>query len=82
MDGAPLLLLVSWTADGTLVGVDPDGAIHVRVDGETNFLRAGKLPGQPEALHAQDANTIYAAASGALWRSTDGGRTFHAYPSK
>ena len=81
LKGSPLLLLVSWADDGTLVGVDPDGVTYLRPGGETNFLRAGTLPGQPEALHAEDAETVYAAAGGALWRSTDGGRSFHPFPS-
>lgn len=81
LDGAPLLLLVSWADDGTLVGVDPDGVTYVRAADATAFVRAGKLPAGPEALHAEDAETLYAAAGGALWRSTDGGRSFHPYPA-
>ena len=80
LDGAPLLLLVSWADDGTLVGVDPDGVIYLRAASATAFVRAGQLPAGPEALHAEDDSTLYAAAGGALWRSTDGGRSFHSYP--
>jgi len=80
LDGAPLLLLLSWADDGTLVGVDPGGVVFVQAAESETFVRSGELPGPPEALHAQDAKTIYAAAGGALWRSTDGGSSFHAYP--
>lgn len=81
LDGAPLLLLVSWADDGTLVGVDPDGVVFVQSAESETFVRGGELPGPPEALHAQDADTIYASAGGALWRSTDGGRSFQPYPA-
>ena len=81
LDGAPLLLLVSWATDGTLVGVDPDGVTYLRAADATAFIRAGQLPAGPEALYAEDASTLYAAAGGALWRSTDGGRSFHSYPA-
>lgn len=80
IDDAPLLLLVSWAQDGTLVGVSPDSVVHVRPNGKTDFVRAGELPGPPEAFHAENADTIYAAADGALWRSTDAGRTFTPFP--
>lgn len=80
IDGAPLLLLVSWAQDGTLVGVSPDSVIHVRPNGKTDFVRAGELPGRPEAFHAENADTIYAAADGALWRSTDAGSSFSPFP--
>lgn len=81
IEGAPLLHLVSWAGDGTLVGVDPEGAVYLRADDATDFIRAGALPGDPEALYAEDASTLYAAAGGALWRSTDGARSFRPYPS-
>jgi photosystem II stability/assembly factor-like uncharacterized protein len=80
IDGAPMLLLVSWADDGTLVGVDPTGTVYVG-DEPSSLIRAGTLGGQPEALYAADKATIYAAAHGGLVASTDGGKTFAAYPA-
>lgn len=76
LTGAPLLVLVDWAADGTLVGVDPHGAIYASTDAGTSWEARGRLSGPPEALHVEDGQTIYAAASGVVWESNDGGNTF------
>lgn len=78
---APLLLLVDWADDGTLVGLAPDGGVHVSTDRGTTWRERGRLKGAPEALHAQDADRIYAAAAGMVWQSSDGGETFTERPS-
>jgi hypothetical protein len=80
IEGAPLLLLVSWTDDGSLFGVDPNGTVYTSTDGTSDFAEVGELRASPEALHAENRTTIYAAASGGLWASTDGGKTFDSYP--
>lgn len=74
--GAPGLLLVSWTADGSIVGAEPDGTVHVSSDDGVTWQRRGSLDAPPEALDAQTKDEIYAAAGGAVLSSTDGGRTF------
>ncbi|WP_203337764.1 F510_1955 family glycosylhydrolase [Nocardioides limicola] len=81
LEPAPQLLLLSWAEDGTLVGVDPGGTVFVRAPTDAGFTRVGQLAGAPEALYAVDGSTVYAAARGALWRSTDGGATFQPHPS-
>ncbi len=81
VDGAPLLLLVSWADDGALVGVDPNGTVYVGSDGPTSLAKTGTLGGQPEAIEAENKITIYAAADDGLMASTDGGKTFAAYPA-
>ena len=73
---APLLLLVSWAQDGTLVGVGPEGTVYVRVGDGEGWQRRGVLEGPPEALAAVSQDEIYAAADGAVLASTDGGREF------
>lgn len=73
---APLLLLVDWAADNTLVGLGPDGTVYRSTDRGTSWEKRGKLNGTPEALFAEDADTMYAAANAKVWTSTDGGRTF------
>lgn len=80
--GAPALALLSWADDGALVGVDAEGRVHVRPAGEDAWESGGTLAGPPEAIHAVDADTVYAAADGRLWRSTDGGASFSAYPAE
>jgi hypothetical protein len=80
IEGAPLLLLVSWSDDGTLVGVDPAGIVYTS-DDVASFTEVGSLGGDPAALHAADAGTVFASAAGEVWRSVDGGRTFARYPS-
>lgn len=80
LSGAPLLVLVDWAADGTLLGVAPDGAVHVSTDAGTTWKARGRLPGAPEALHVEDADAVYAAAAGTVWESTDGGDSFAERP--
>jgi hypothetical protein len=80
VSGAPLLVLVDWATDGTLLGVAPDGAVHVSTDDGGTWEARGRLAGAPEALHVQDADDVYAAAAGAVWESTDGGNSFTERP--
>ncbi len=80
LSGAPLLVLVDWAADGTLLGVAPDGAVHVSADGGATWEARGRLPGAPEALHVQDADDVYVAVAGTVWASTDGGDSFAERP--
>jgi photosystem II stability/assembly factor-like uncharacterized protein len=76
--GAPLMLLVSWADDGTLVGVGPEGTVYVSTDGGEGWEERGVLDGSPEALAAVNETEMYAAAGGAVLASTDGGRNFTA----
>ncbi len=80
LSGAPLLVLVDWATDGTLLGMAPDGAVHVSTDGGATWKARGRLAGAPEALHVQDADDVYVAAGGAVWESTDGGNSFTQRP--
>ena len=73
--GAPLLLLVSWAEDGTLVGVGPEGTVFVSTGGSEDWEQRGALESSPEALAAVSQNEVYAAAGGTVLLSTDGGRT-------
>ena len=74
--GAPLLLLVNWADDGTLVGAVPDGTIYVSTDDGASWQRRGSLQAAPEALQAVNKDRIYAATSKAVLASTDAGRSF------
>jgi len=74
--GAPLMLLISWADEGTLVGVGPEGTVYVSSDGGEAWEERARLDGSPETLVAVNATEIYAAAGGAVLSSTDGGRNF------
>lgn len=76
LEGAPPLHLVSWPVTGTLFGVAGDGTVHVSADGGESWQQHGQLDGQPHALTATDAETVYAATGSGIYASTDGGRTF------
>lgn len=73
--GAPLLQLVTWTDAGGLVGITPEGTVHVSSDGGTTWSQRGSAGGAPEALTAS-GKQIYAAVEDRIVSSDDGGRTF------
>lgn len=73
---APILLLVTWAEDGTIVGVEPDGTVHASSDDGQSWQQRGSLDAAPQALTATDAGEVFAAVDGAILASTDGGRSF------
>ena len=73
---APLMQLVSWAEDGSLVGVAPDGTVYSSAGEGQSWERRSQLDGGPEALAAVSAEEVYAAAGGAIVLSTDGGDSF------
>jgi len=74
--GAPLLQLVSWAEDGTIVGAAPDGSVHASTDGSQTWQPRGALDAPPHALTATSGEEVFAAVEGAILASTDGGQTF------
>lgn len=74
--GAPLLLLVDWPDDGTLVGVAPDGQVHASEDGGTTWASRGRVNSSPQALDAAEGGRVVVAVDGAIVESTDGGESF------
>lgn len=79
VEGAPLLLLLSWAEDGALVGVSPAGETYLSDDAGAGWSRGGVLGQQPEALLALPGGTVHAVAGSRLLSSDDGGRSFAAY---
>ena len=73
---APLLLLVGWAEDGTLVGIGPEGTVYASPGEAGAWEQRGALESSPEALAAVSQDEIYAAAHGTVLLSTDGGRSF------
>ncbi len=76
LTGAPQLLLVTWPAANTIVGVAPDGAVHVSEDGGSTWQRRGTAGGAPQALTATDSSDIYVATEEGVAVSADGWRSF------
>lgn len=74
--GAPLMLLVSWAEDGSLVGVGPEGTVYTSPGDGQPWEQRAELDARPEALLAVAADEIYVAAGGAILVSTDGGENF------
>lgn len=73
--GAPLLQLVAWTDTGTLVGVHPEGTVHVSSDGGATWQQRGSVDGAPQALTAT-VDEVFVAVADGIVASSDGGRTF------
>lgn len=72
---APELAYVDWPRPGLLVGLAPDGLVHVSTDRGATWKEAGRVPGHAAALEiAEDA--WFAATEEGLYRSTDGGTTW------
>lgn len=79
VEGAPPLALVDWVPGGeTVFGVAVDGGVYRSTDAGGTWERTGELPGNPEALHADEDQLIVVADLHAA-RSTDGGATFDAW---
>jgi hypothetical protein len=77
LEGAPGLQLLTWTENGTLVGVDPNGVVHVSDDGGKTWTERGNAGGQPGAVTATDDQIFVATRDGRVVESTDGGSTFN-----
>ena len=76
LNGAPLLQLVAFAADGGgAVGVAPDGTVYASSDAGQTWTRRGSVGGPPEALGV-NGQEVYVASQGAVVASTDGGATF------
>jgi hypothetical protein len=76
LPGTPVLVLVTWTEEGTLVGVDPNGGVHVSEDGGSTWAERGSAGGQPAAVTATEDQIFVATVEGDILESDDGGATF------
>ena len=76
---APVFLFVSFADDTTIVGMTPNGEVHISRDGGVTWERAGGITGDPYALttRIEDSSLlIVAATSDGLYESSDSGLTF------
>lgn len=72
----PVLVLLSWSEDGTVVGSDPNGGVHVSADGGRTWEVRGSAGGQPAAITADGDDVFVATTDGRIMESDDGGQTF------
>ena len=73
---APVMVLITWTDEGRIVGVDPQGVVHVSDDRGKTWEKRGSTGGQPAALTAQGEQVFVATGDGRIVESSDGGTTF------
>ncbi len=67
----------AWPAAGVLYRLDPGGPLKVSEDGGDSWQDRGSTGGEPQALVAEDPETLYALLlDGTVKRSEDGGRTW------
>lgn len=76
VSGTPVMLLVSWAEDGTIIGAEPDGTVHASTDGGQTWEQRGNLGAAPQALTATGAGEVFAAVDAAILVSNDEGGTF------
>ena len=76
VEGAPALVLITWTDEGTIVGVDQQGVLHVSPDRGKTWEERGSTGGRPAALTAQGDLVFVATGDGRIVESRDGGRGF------
>lgn len=73
----PALAYLSWAPTGTVHGIGLDGALFASTTGGADWQQIGVVPGgRPQALTAT-GTTLLAATAGGVYRSDDGGASFH-----
>ena len=76
VSGSPRLLVLDWPAGGMVVGVAPDGTVHVSQDSAATWTAGGRVTGSPAALATNGEAEVFVATESAIYESTDGGKTF------
>jgi photosystem II stability/assembly factor-like uncharacterized protein len=67
----------AWPSPEALYRLDPGGPLMLSRDGGGKWEQVGSTGGEPQALVAPDARTLYTLLlDGTVKRSTDGGRTW------
>jgi photosystem II stability/assembly factor-like uncharacterized protein len=68
---------LAWPEQDRLYRHDPGGPMMLSSDGGETWEEVGSTGGEPQALFAEDAETLYAALiDGSVKKSADGGRTW------
>jgi photosystem II stability/assembly factor-like uncharacterized protein len=80
---APVVQYAAFASTNDVVGVQPDGSIHVSADGGATWSRKGRINGTIEAIAAvkkQDGTLrMWVATADGVETSADGGTTFAPY---
>lgn len=76
---APELVLIDWASTGELVGLGPDGAVHVSTDSAATWESATQVPGPPQAIDIT-ARRWHVATTSGLYVSTDSGDSWQSVP--
>ena len=76
LPSTPVLALLTWTEEGTVVGVDPNGGVQVSEDDGQTWTERGNAGGPPAALTATADDVYIATRDGRVVASSDGGATF------
>lgn len=78
LDGSPGLL--AWPSPEQLFVVEASGRVAISEDGGRAWVAAGRVPGEPAAIHAASAEELYVALhDGSILWSRDGGGSFTEY---
>lgn len=77
---APVMVLVDWAEDGSLVGVDPSGQVFT-ADDPDSWTTRGTVDGAVQALTTGSQGAVYVTTADALLRSDDGGESFRTVSS-
>ncbi len=73
--GAPLLVRVDFTSQGRLVGLDPDGTVHVS-DDLTQWTTADTVEGEVQAMTVAPDGDVWVATEEGLQRGDQDGTGF------
>ncbi|MPZ00524.1 MAG: exo-alpha-sialidase [Actinophytocola sp.] len=76
VDDSPMLFFLDWPSSDRLVGVDPEGAVHVSDDGGATWAQRDTVSGSPQAITTHGEDEIYIATDAAIYHSEDNGETF------
>lgn len=80
---APVVQFAAFASTNDVVGVQPDGTVHVSADSGATWSAKGRISGGVQAIAAaKDSDgtfRIWAATEGGVEISTDGGATFAPY---
>lgn len=72
---APEMALIDFTAEGTIVGVDPSGQVFASDNQGANWEKRATVDGVPEAISVR-GKTWYAATESGVYASRDDGRSW------
>ncbi|GAA5101670.1 hypothetical protein GCM10025762_00340 [Haloechinothrix salitolerans] len=76
VDGSPVLILLDWPSSDRLVGVDPEGAVHVSDDSGGTWTMRDTVSASPQAITTHGEDEIYIATDTAIYHSDDNGESF------